>query len=55
MKKTYMAPQMDVVELGTQITFLNTSPEVGVYSDEPEVDGMNALTRENEGFWGSTW
>ncbi len=55
MKKTYIAPQVQVVEFSTEALFLGTSPVVNLKRDGEGQDGMNALSGEKQWAGSSIW
>jgi hypothetical protein len=51
-KDTYIAPQMEVIDIGT-VQMLAASIQVGVFDDVTEDNAV--MTNRRRGTWGNLW
>ena len=52
-KETYIAPQMEVIEIDTVQMLASSKPEIGVGEDEK--DAGQAWSNDRRGTWGNLW
>ena len=52
-KKTYIAPQVDIVTVDT-ISMMAASPNIGIVKGE-ENGGEEILSNDRRGSWGNLW